>query len=132
MKIDDDHKYRRTSLVNNRKNNRANGMSGPKRIKSYLHTGECCRFSFIVKWDIFGFYVQLEFKSGTQTHCNHPQIDKTLELPYPTRFLTADQIKHTKAVVEDHQIRLLDGISSTNVFVNLSTESKLLTWRVES
>ena len=38
MKVDADPQYCSTSLINNRKNNRPNGMSGPKRTKRYLHT----------------------------------------------------------------------------------------------
>ena len=56
-----------------------------------MHTNNYCHFSFIIKLDIYGFYVQLEF---------HPKIDETVELPFPTRLLTQDQIDHMKTVVE--------------------------------
>ena len=99
MKVDANHQYRSTSLVSNRKIKRPNGAGGPNRTKTYLYTHNCCHFSFIVKWDIYGFYVQLEFKTGASTHQHYPKIDKTFELLFPRRLLTQDQIDPTKAVI---------------------------------
>ena len=92
-------KYRETSLVNNRKNNRQGGLSGPKRHKRN-NNKNTCPFGFTVKWDRLGFYVDLIRRSGNPMHCYHPQVFKPSTLSFPTRLLSDDQIDDTRQVVE--------------------------------
>ncbi len=69
-----DNPHRCTTLVNDRKNNRENGIHGPKRIKT-MDQRECtCFFQFMVKWNIqVGFYIHLEKSAGESYHCFHPR-----------------------------------------------------------
>ena len=51
MELNNENVYREFSLVNNRKNNRKDGMHGPKRIKTVDHSQCTCKFQFLIKWD---------------------------------------------------------------------------------
>ena len=58
MAITDTAQYRESTLINNQKNNRANGLSLPKRVK-INETDTRCPFTFTIKWDGIGFYIDL-------------------------------------------------------------------------
>ena len=94
----EENSYRETSLVHNRKNSRKDGQILPRRTKTY--DSMVCNFALAVKWDKFGFYVELERRAGCPMHCNHPQLFDQNSLPFPTRLLTQDQVKNTKGVME--------------------------------
>ena len=48
--------------------------------------GQFCGFSALVKWDKFGFFVELEKCSGNEMHQYHPQIMDASVIPFPTRL----------------------------------------------
>ena len=99
MAITDTAQYRESTLINNRKNNRANGLSLPKRVK-INHTDNPCPFTFTVKWDGIGFYIDLFRSSGNPMHCYHSKVFKPSALSFPTRLLTHEQIDDARHVVE--------------------------------
>ena len=84
--------YRESTLVNNRKNKRTDGMRGPKKVKTKAAQDEkqLCPFSFVIKWDNNGFFVTFSRRSGRATHEYHRQIFEKGALPFPTRLLTKD------------------------------------------
>ena len=128
MDVTADNPYRDTSLVWNRKNNRRDGIYGPKRKKTSKRSRDecealanifmdveggievggrdtqkktkCCPHTFAVKWDTFAFYVELERRSGNEEHIGHPQIKAKGLAPYPTRLLSQDEVDDTKHVIE--------------------------------
>jgi len=59
-----------------------------------------CPFSFTIKWDNFGFYVNLDRKCGCSIHENHPKPFDPSSIPIPTRLLTQDEVDDTRYVVE--------------------------------
>ena len=113
MDVTSDNPFRETSLIHNRRNNRRAGMKGPKRFKTSNPCQEgkdnendtCtkkkfCRFRCMIKWDEFGFFVQLEKRSGNEMHQYHPRISDASIRPYSTRLLTQEQVENTRHVVE--------------------------------
>ena len=98
MPITKSMQYRETSLIKNRKNNRPDGQTGPKRRKVVGSTAKC-PFSFTVKWDHRGFYVELKQNAGDPCHKFHPQILKPTSMSFPTRLLSEEQLDDTKEVV---------------------------------
>jgi len=98
MPITKSMQYRETSIIKNRKNNRPDGQTGPKRRKVVGSTAKC-PFSFTVKWDHRGFYVELKQNAGDPYHKFHPQILKPTSMSFPTRLLTEEQLDDTKEVV---------------------------------
>ena len=100
MEVTASNQYRQNTLINNRSNNRPDGKSGPKRVKTTNKNRGGCNFGFTIKWDVHGFYVELERNSGYPVHCNHPRVAESSLLPFPTRYLTSDDIESTKSVVE--------------------------------
>ena len=99
MAITDTSQYRESTLINNRKNNRENGLSLPKRVK-INQTITRCPFTFTIKWDGIGFYIDLYRSSGNPMHCYHSKVFKPSALSFPSRLLTQEQIDDTKHVVE--------------------------------
>ena len=95
-----DNPHRCTTLVNDRKNNRENGIHGPKQIKT-MDQRECtCFFRFMVKWEIqVGFYIHLEKSAGESYHYFHPKVLDSSAIPFPTRLLTLEQVENTLNVV---------------------------------
>ena len=102
MKVTPDNPYREVSLVNNRQNNRPDGMNGPKKVKTKASQDQTqlCHFYFVIEWDSHGFYVKLNKRSGCCTHTFHPRIFEKGVLPFPTRLLTKDQIENTTEIVK--------------------------------
>ena len=102
MNVTPDNPYREVSLVNNRRNNRPDGMNGPRKVKTKASQDQKqnCAFNFVIEWDRYGFYVKLNKRSGCCTHTFHPRIWQRGVLPFPTRLLTKDQIENTKEIVK--------------------------------
>ena len=101
MDITDECQYRQTCLINDRKkNNRKNGQSFPKRIKTVDMRGCTCRFQFMVKWDTgLCFYIELQQRSGHPYHSSHLKLLSDTSIPLPTRLLTSDQVEETLHVI---------------------------------
>jgi len=98
MTVDDENPYRSTSLVHNRRNNRSNGISKSKRIKT-TNQEHTCKLCFTNKWDSHGFYVELQRASGNGMHNDHPRPTDPSVIPFPSRLLTQEQIEQTCHVV---------------------------------
>ena len=100
MAITDSCQYRTTSLINDRKNNRQEGQSHPKRIKTVDQRGCTCRFQFMVKWDTgVCFYIDLRQRQGHPYHSSHLKLLSDTTIPLPTRLLTSDQVEETLDVI---------------------------------
>jgi len=96
---------RHQSLVNDRQNNRAQG----KRLVKKTQTSQCnrsCPFVFTIKFDIYGFYIQLERKAGNPYHNYHPSRDPN-SITVPKRLLTAAD--------EEVMLHLANSCCSTGV-----------------
>ena len=97
--------YRKTSLVNNHKNNRTGGKGGPgmpRRIKTSNTSSKekpNCHWRAALKWDEFSFFIELERRSGNPMHEGHPRILEPGAMPFPVRYLTDDQIDDARQVV---------------------------------
>jgi len=82
------------------KNNRENGIHGPKRIKTMDQRQCTCFFQFMVKCEVqLGFYIQLEKSAGQSYHLFHPKVLDSSSIPFPTQLLTMEQIENTLHVV---------------------------------
>ena len=100
MELNNENVYRESSLINNRKNNRKDGIHGPKRIKTVDQSQCTCKFQFLMKWDFLnGFYVELAKKCGNPYHHLHPKVFDPMSIPFPTRLLTSQQREETMHVV---------------------------------
>jgi hypothetical protein len=96
MELTDENQYRNTSLLNNRRNDRKQGQHCPKHIKMVDRGGGCtCKVQFIIKWDLHGFYINLQQKGGNPYHASHPKVLDPCSIPLPTRLLTSDKIEDT-------------------------------------
>ena len=90
--------YRKSALINNRKENRKGGESMSKRVNTVLvQKKKTCKFRFTIKCDHVGFYVDLARNSGCGMHNDHP--NESRPLPVPTRLLSEEQISDTQHVV---------------------------------
>ena len=99
MPITDDNPFRSTSLVHDRKNSRGrNGIKLSKRVKTPMQK-VVCKMKFTIKWDEYGFYVELDRASGCHIHNDHPKPLDISAIPYPSRLLTQEQIEDTCQVV---------------------------------
>jgi hypothetical protein len=86
-----DNPHKKTSLVNDRQNNRGPiGISLPKRVKQ-TKKDVVCKLQFTIKWDEYGFYVDLFRSSGCPLHNDHPRPLDISAIPFPTRLLTQQQ-----------------------------------------
>jgi hypothetical protein len=96
MELTDEYQYRNTSLLNDRRYNRKQGQHFPKRIKTVDRRGGCtCKFQFMIKWDLHGFYINLQQKAGNPYHTSHPKILDPSSIPLPTHLLTSNKIEDT-------------------------------------
>ena len=102
MEVTQENPYREVSLINNRKNNRPDGIKGPRKSKTKASQDQTklCQFYFVIEWDMHGFYVKLKKRSGCSTHSFHPRIFEKGVLPFPSRLLTKEQIENTTEVVK--------------------------------
>jgi len=90
---------KKTSLVNDRQNNRGpKGIFLPKRVKQ-TKKNVICKLQFTIKWDEYGFYVELFRSSGCPLHNDHPRPLDISAIPFPTRLLTQQQREDTCQVV---------------------------------
>ena len=96
MELADEYQCRNTSLLNDRRNNRKQRQHCPKHIKTVDRRGGCtCKFQFMVKWDLHGFYIDLQQKAGNPYHTSHPKVLDPSSIPLPKCLLTSDEIKET-------------------------------------
>ena len=107
MKVAKNKAYRGTSLINNRKNNRPDGMNGPKKVKTKAKVDQTdiSPFHFVVMWDNNRFYIYLSQRSGNETHCYHPKIFEKGVLPFPTCLLTTEQIYNTTEFIKSAALK---------------------------
>jgi hypothetical protein len=96
MELTDEYQYINTSLLNDRRNNRKQGQQCTKHIKTVARRRGCTRkFQFMVKWDLHGFYINLQQMACNPYHTSHPKVLDPSSIPLPTRMLTSDKIKET-------------------------------------
>ncbi len=90
----DPNQFRNTSLQNDRRNNRTDGLLRAKRIKLVDRRGVCtCKFQFMVKWDIDGFYIDSIMNSDFPlTH--HVSTRKALKQLWKESCSEADNFDH--------------------------------------
>ena len=97
--VDDKNPLRGTSLVNNRKNNRSGGKQKSKRTKQFHDHEKVCKFGFLLKWDEFGFYIELARRAGNADHEGHGQILEKQAVPVPLRFLTSQEKDNARSIM---------------------------------
>lgn len=91
--------YKTTSLVHNRRNNRGpQGISLSKRVKT-PNQDVVCKLQFTLKWDKYGFYVELDRYSGCPIHNDHKRPLDISAMSYPSRLLSKEQWEDTCQVV---------------------------------
>lgn len=103
MEVMGDNQYRKTSLVNNDKSNRRpKGKTKPRKAQAISkEEGDIiCPFRFAINWDVHSFFISLTRKAGMPEHRGHARPFDPSVIPFPTRLLTADQVKDTQHVVE--------------------------------
>ena len=92
--------YRNQSFVNDRViNARPNGKNLPRRTSCLrpLNHQQVCPFSFVVKFDDIGYYIELNKLSPIKAHCNHfPYKDGEMQMP--KRLLTENQIELIRTI----------------------------------
>ena len=80
--------YWQGSLVNDEKSNRrVGGKKLPRRTTTSCFEYQKCPFSFTIKWDDIGYYINLSQKSGISIHKFHPKVYGDC-LPLPSRLLS--------------------------------------------
>lgn len=100
MEISPEPPLQITTLVNDRKNNRVDGIYGPKRRKTMDRRFCTCSFSFLVKWQLgVGFFIELEKCAVESFHCFHAKVLDPSSIPFPARLLTIEQVQTTLDVV---------------------------------
>ncbi|KAL3756458.1 hypothetical protein ACHAWU_009852, partial [Discostella pseudostelligera] len=94
-------KHRGTSLINDAlANSRGKmGLAQPSKRKIAFE-GTSCKFNFDVKWDEYGYYVNLFRDAGNPIHNNHPKPVDLSVIPYSTRLLTDETKKELQNVVD--------------------------------
>ncbi len=114
MELTDIAQYPRTSLVNDRKNNRVKGRELPKHIKTVDQRGCACWFEFILKCNInVVFYIELRQQSGHAFHVFHSKIIDPSLVALPMHLLTSDEIDKLTTLLTlstQHQTMDLDAI----------------------
>jgi hypothetical protein len=102
MSIDDNHQFRKVSLVHNRKNNRKLGKGGPGAPIQNSHHGNSstCKFGFVIKCDQHGYYVNLERRAGEATHSGHPCPINPKLLSHPTRLMSKEEKRDARHAMD--------------------------------
>lgn len=73
QEVTKDNPCHKTSLVNEKQNSQGkDGVQGTKRVKTTNKT-ITCKFTFSVKVEYYGFYLQLKKKTRCPIHTGHPQ-----------------------------------------------------------
>ncbi len=99
MEVTEENPYRSACLINNDKaNRRENGKQKPRKIIT-ANTLNKCKFSLTIKWDEYGFYVNLKNRSGNPIHEHHPKEFDPSVIPISTRLLTDEQKQDTVHVM---------------------------------
>ncbi len=125
MELTDEYQCRNTSSLNNRRNNRKQGQHFPKHIKMVDRRGGCtCKFQFMVKWDLHGFYIDLQQKAGNHYpyHTSHPKVLDPSSIPLLTHLLTSDKIEDALNFVKStsNNVSALNYLHGKfNKFVNI-------------
>jgi len=99
LRVDEKNPFRGTSLINNQKNNRSGGKQKSKRTKQFHEHEKICKFGFLLKWDEFGFYIELACKAGNADHHGHGKILEKQAVPVPLRFLTSQEKDNARSVM---------------------------------
>jgi len=85
-------------INNDKKGRRDDGRSGPRRT-SVAQTLRKCGFKFVLKWDEYGYYIELRWSSGCNLHLYHPQpIPNSTSLP--SRLYTEEDIETIQHITE--------------------------------
>ncbi|KAL3757417.1 LOW QUALITY PROTEIN: hypothetical protein ACHAWU_005148 [Discostella pseudostelligera] len=94
-------KHRGTSLINDAlANSRGKmGLAQPRKRKIAFE-GTSCKFNFDVKWDEYGYYVNLFRDAGNPIHNNHPKPVDLSVIPYSSRLLADETKKELQNVVD--------------------------------
>ena len=77
------------------KNNRNLGKGGPgaPRMTKSRAPGQTCKFGFYIKWDEYGYYINLNRCSGQPMHIGHPRPISQHLISLPTRLMS-EEMKH--------------------------------------
>ena len=99
-KTDENTKHRATSLINDAlANSRGKmGLLQPRKRKIAFE-GTSCKFNFDIKWDDYGYYINLYREAGNPMHNNHPKPVDLSVIPYSSRLLTEETKKELQNVV---------------------------------
>ena len=100
MEISPECPLQTTTLIYDRKNNRVDGIHGPKRRKTMDQRFCTCSFCFLVKWQLgVGFFIELDKCAGESFHCFHAKVLDPSSISFPARLLTIEQVQNTLDVV---------------------------------
>ena len=99
-KTDENIKHRCTSLINDALPNLGGkiGLTQPRKRKIAFE-GTSCKFNFDIKWDEYGYYVNLNRDAGNPMHNNHPKPVDPSVIPYSSRLLAEETKKEIQNVV---------------------------------
>lgn len=91
--------YRGTYMTNNdKRGRREDGKAGPRRT-AVSDTSHKCPFKFVLKWDEYGYFIELRKQAGHKTHKYHPKpVPKST--PLPARLLTDGEIETVQHITE--------------------------------
>ena len=110
--VDSSSCFRQTSLIANHKNKRPQGRSLPRRTNGRSTQGTCM-FRFVVKWDQYGFYVNLWRCSGNPEHSYHPRPTESQCGTFPTHLLTEEERERAHGMWLNHPVLLLAAAMSS-------------------
>jgi hypothetical protein len=85
--------------VNNRKNNQTGGKQKSKHTKQFYVHEKDCKSGFLLKWDKFGFYIELACKAGNVDHEGHGQILEKQAVPVLLCFLTFQEKDNARSIM---------------------------------
>ena len=122
MQLDENRQHRGTSLVNDAlENSRGKKGKSMPRKRNIAFDGTTCKFNFDVKWDQYGYFVNLFRGAGNPTHNNHPKpIDPTV-IPYPSHLLSTkkkEEIRNAVAASQSYSVGRNYVLKSVDKFFN--------------
>jgi hypothetical protein len=85
--------FRQDALINcDKGGRRENGRSMKRRTTTgrALCPDKKCPFKIMIRWDNFGFYINLFRASGCPSHKNHPKINPE-DLPFPSKLVPKEE-----------------------------------------
>eukprot|EP00978_Attheya_sp_CCMP212_P014408 scaffold36669_cov47-Attheya_sp.AAC.2 len=94
--------FRQDALINcDKGGRRQNGRAMKRRTTTgrALCPDKKCPFKIMIRWDKFGFYINLFRASGCPSHKNHPKIDPE-NLPFPTKLLPKEEQENLRHLAD--------------------------------